>query len=131
KKTEVLDADVAQLETSVEQTYAALRIAMLERWPVLDDPWHPDFTRTIAQSSKDIMNLLEHSPKANAYKEARERIERRALAMDDLKSERALVERIVRAYENLELARKLRAQGGEKWNHYRELLRCERSSFGK
>jgi len=105
-----------------------LRIRLLERWPVLDDPWHPDFASTVKKQGSAIRKLLDRSPEAAAYLEAREAAHEAAEARDLLRLERSIARRLVRAYENLALAARLAAHGGEPWRQFERLRACERGA---
>lgn len=123
----VADDELAQAEDVAEDAAARLRIAALEQWPVLDDPWHPDFPATLAAHRAAIRAFFGGSEQARRVRHARALVERHGRRYDDLKVEVAAVTRVARAYETRRLARRLRAAGGPAWDQYARLLACERS----
>jgi hypothetical protein len=129
----VLDSELSHLEEELDdaeddadESYRSLRALLLSRWPVLDDPYHPAFARTLAEHEKDIRAALDETPEGAAHLDA----QRRLRSLDDEFSERlvpeALVQRLVRAHETLALAGGLRLRGGEALGDYERMLACER-----
>ena len=124
-----IDAEqVAVGEASRDEDLAYRRAAasLLARWPVLDDPWHPDFAETLQRDAAAIEAHLERSEAYADYLAARGKTDDAQRAVWDLRLEAAPVERLVRAQENRALAGRLKAKGGRDWAHYQTLLTCER-----
>lgn len=122
------DERVAEAEDALDARYWALVTALLERFPVLDDPYHPAFAQTVADHASAIEALLESSPQAHTHRTAAsalDDLDRRAL---ELELQETLVLRLVRAHETLRLARALELRGGKSWTQYQDLLACERSA---
>jgi hypothetical protein len=126
ERASALEARLEAADEAAEPAYRALRMALLERWPVLDDPYHPDHAATVAGHASDILALLDDSPEATGYVRARDGIAGMEHELDELDVEQAAVERLVRAHETIELAGRLRAAGGAAFEGYRKLLACER-----
>lgn len=103
-----------------------LRIELLGRWPVLDDPWHPDFGATLQRERGAIRRMLDRSSTAAAYLDARRNADGLAEQRDRLRLERAITRRLVRAHETVTLARRLARSGGEAWRRFERLRACER-----
>ncbi len=127
-----IEATRSQLTAAQQQEDAAYRMVageLLALFPVLDDPWHPDFTATLADQRQAIQGLLDHSQAYADYLSVREH----TLALDTevgvLRGKTAKLERYVRAVDNGELAGRIRAAGGVPWNVYQQLLACERASL--
>ena len=121
-----LDLDDAEArEATAFQDVAA---EMLARWPVVDDPWHPDFGATLEQHRADITAWLDQSPEYRRLQEAMESVDRVARFQHGLRLRAAPLERLTRAVETRALARRLKARGGEDWATYEKLLACERSA---
>lgn len=116
--------DRAELE---DERWAALRIALLERWPVLDDPWHPRFRRTLVRDRDAITQFIEQAPLAQAFRQAGQDVAETSAELEDLWVDLAPVYRLVRAQENLRLAEQLRARGGSDWKRFEALRSCERT----
>jgi hypothetical protein len=123
-----LDEQLARAEVDVDRAFSELRAALLSRWPVLDDPFHPEFATTIEHHAESIRKVVDTSPEARAFEEAQARLTR----LDDRFFERlaaeALVLRLARAHETLSLAGALAIRGGEDFEAYQRLLRCERAA---
>lgn len=113
----------SELRTEIEEELAA---ALLHRWPVLDDPWHPDFAPTLQNERPAITALLGRSPLLAARHALLAEEHEKAEEHDRLLVRTAPLERLVRALETVELASRLHAEGGPRWAHYQALLACER-----
>ncbi len=100
--------------------------ALLARWPVLDDPWHPDFAELLRCQRKAIEEHLRSSRAYAEYQDARDDAEDAEDQHWTLRRQAAPVERLGRALETIELAERLRARGGADWKRYEELVACER-----
>ncbi|MBK6921848.1 MAG: hypothetical protein IPH07_30910 [Deltaproteobacteria bacterium] len=120
--------------TAVEQAQldedAAFRAAageLLARWPVLDDPWHPEFATVYRHDREEIARTLAASSAYAQYLRARERAAAAQLALTDHEVTAAPLERLVRAYETRELAGRLAAAGGAAFERFEGLRACERA----
>ena len=122
RKGALLEAQVAE-----DRAYGDAAAAILGRWPVLDDPWHPDFATMLADDRAAIASHLEVDASYRAYLDARGEADRIQIEIGDLRGEAARYERLARAIETRALAGRLAARGGAEWRHYAELLACERS----
>jgi hypothetical protein len=119
---------VVRLDEEEDRAYRAASAALLSRWPVLDDPWHPDFRATLESDRVEIQAFFDGAAELLAWRAARARLEEAELRLDDLRIEAAPYERLVRALDDLVLAERLRAKGGEAWARFERLLACERGS---
>jgi len=126
-RMEELKRKLEQAEDEEEASYEQLRVAMLERWPVLDDPWHPLFHRYIRREGESIESFLKSATEVRVYRHNRRKLDREALRFDRVRLRAAILQRLLRAYENRALAGRLRAAGGSAWKQYERLLACERS----
>jgi hypothetical protein len=122
-----VDEALTKVESEYDERTADLQMALLERWPVLDDPWHPDFGKTLRQHRARVRRFLDESPVARERRRLGRLVEERAQPYDELKLQTAVLLRLVRAYETRTLARRLRAAGGPAWERYERFLECERS----
>lgn len=120
ERAEELDARAAE----ATRTVAA---ALLARFPVLDDPWHPDWTRTLATHRAEIESTLREHPALGELEAVRADQDRLSAETEVLELEAAHLERLVRALDNRTLAGRLRARGGAGWRVYERILSCERS----
>lgn len=125
------DATKAEAEASRAETEAFwdASAAMLGRWPVLDDPWHPLWATTIAEHHDEIAAFLASAPEIVALKEAMEATDRAAGTRSQLEVERAPFDRLLRAFETKRLASALSARGGPDWDRYVALHDCENSAL--
>jgi hypothetical protein len=112
-------------ESRAGAAYADLRIAILERWPVLDDPWHPDFGSILERDEPQILDVLD-SAASRAYRHTEAEVDRLAMALAERKAHRARVMRLHMAYEGRRMRTALRRRGGRDWEAYRRLITCER-----
>lgn len=115
-------ADAAARETDAYWDVAG---AMLARWPVLDDPWHPRWQTTVDQHGREIREFLEESPAVTALVQAMATTDRVAAARADLEAERAPYDRLIRAYDTRRLATVLEQRGGDDWRRFLRFRRCE------
>lgn len=118
-----------ELEQRADDAYFALRIRLLERWPILDDPWHPEFEETLRSHGQEIDALLTDSAVARLYRAASEELDEAIATSDAIEVERSRVTVLVRAYENLALSGAVHEAGGEDLRVYRQLRACERGTF--
>lgn len=129
---------VAELEAAYERlseasagedaAYRAAAAELLAHFPVIDDPWHPDFAATVAGRRGEIEAALAGGPMA-AYLAAQEAVGAAQDEVSGLLVRSARLERLVRARETRALAGRLKARGGPAWRAYEELLACERATL--
>ncbi|MDC0669693.1 hypothetical protein [Nannocystis radixulma] len=117
-----LDAASGREDTA----YRAAAAELLARFPVLDDPWHPDFAPTLAAHRVDIAGLLADSPQYAEFRAAQADAATAQGEVAELLARSAKLERLVRALENRTLAGRLKARGGAAWSTFEALLACER-----
>lgn len=123
-----LDEELGAAEDALAERAADLGTLVLERWPVLDDPFHPDFEATFEQSRSALEALLGSSPAARTRSEADAKVRSLYARLDPLAVEEARVLRLLRAYETLHKAAALHARGGPAAAHHAQLLACEREA---
>ena len=112
-----------------DEDYAYRRAAadLLARWPVLDDPWHPEQPHVITEHHDAIAEHLDNSPSYRSYLEVRSEVDHLGQRLWDLRRQSAPYERLTRALDNRQLAGRLRAEGGPAWSTFERILACERS----
>lgn len=98
---------------------------LLSRWPVIDDPWHPDFEPTLVREGAAIHSFLESSRDRAAWQQAEEDLAAMEHTLAALRIEAAPLRRWLEAHETLTLASRLRAIGGERWERYQRMRACE------
>ena len=120
---QITDAEAEQDAQSDRETSA-----LLDRWPALDDPFHPDFDATLRENHGAIEQLLSSSPEAQARAAINERLRVLYEQLNRTSVTEARVFRVVRAYENLHRAAALMKSGGAAARYYQTLLACERAA---
>ncbi len=111
---------------AVEGEGARLRARLLERYPSLADPYRSDFEATLEAHGGDIEGLLDRGEGGLAELEAI--YEEGFARSSETVVQHALVERLLRAYETVALAERLKAIGGPAWAWFLELRACERAT---
>lgn len=111
------DEDAAYRRTAAE---------LLARWPVLDDPWHPEFVGMLASERAAIAAALASSVAYAEYKAARARVDAGQAELAVLLARGAVLERLARAVETRTLAQLSARRGGKDWDGYVALVACER-----
>lgn len=126
-RLDALNHDLDEADAQLAQSEAELMASLLERWPVLDDPFHPQFEHALAQNRDAIAEVLQSSL---AEQRARgvQRMDELYAELDRVSVDEALLQRVFRAYETLHLAAALRRRGGPDAEYYEQLLACERAT---
>jgi len=121
-----LDAEV--LRASEAEAVAGDRIAAatLARWPVLDDPWHPDYAATLATERAAIEDWFQVHADYHGYLAAREATGRAADRRDTVVLTLSPWLTLQRAFETRRLAGHLQHLGGEALATFEALRACER-----
>lgn len=116
-----------ELELQADDAYYRLRIRLLERWPFLDDPWHPEHQRVVQEQRDEIERWFAHSDEAVVYAEAQTQLNRALERYDDLKVQANLRRRVVEAWDTLAFAATVHANDPRAWQVFERLRACERS----
>jgi hypothetical protein len=127
-KLDRLNDTIDEAENTLAAREAEESTLLLEHWPVLDDPFHPDFEATFANNRRAIESVLSASAEARARAE---QVARTTALYDQLRAlqlEEARVLRVRRAYETLHRAAALLKHGGSAAKYYASLLACERAA---
>jgi len=119
------DAAMEEVLATLDERYFALSAEMLSRWPVLDDPFHPDFASTLATERASIEHYLETSPTVRSYVEADDEVSAMGSTDLALRLELSLLRRLDDAFETRALASRLEARGGPEWERFLAFRRCE------
>jgi hypothetical protein len=125
-----IDTDAAELDAQRLELDDALRVVaaeLLARWPVLDDPWHPEFATMFRHEREAIGAQIERSAAYARFVALREQLGQAEQAHAELAVEAAPLERLVRALDNRELAGRLTAAGGPALATWQRLRSCERA----
>lgn len=119
---------VSLAQENEEKAFRMLAGELLARWPVLDDPYHPSYRSMLTRERDAILALLERHESARSFQNKLNEAERAQMALEDSRVRSAPLHRLTRALENRQLARRLKAMGGEDWNIYQRLLACENTA---
>ncbi len=130
RELEQILADVSavleEAQHGSDDAFYALRIALLERWPLLEHAWEPRARALVEREGPRILQLLTDSDLARSHAAATRELDEASAQYDAVRVARARVLRLVRAYETLRLAGALKRRGGARYAHYQALRRCER-----
>ncbi|MBM4318459.1 MAG: hypothetical protein FJ125_00505 [Deltaproteobacteria bacterium] len=131
-RSELLDHQVKALDRQYEEAlqereaYASQLIVELSaRWPILEEPWHPDLPALLAEQGGQIERFLRPHPARRAMRRAQARADRLDGQRWKKLEERAWYDRLVRAAENVVLEAGLRSLGGKDVTVLDRLLACE------
>ena len=128
RKIDELDASLDTAEHDLALCEVEQSTLLLSQWPVLDDPFHPDFQQTLNQNRLAIGKVLASSAETRARTAAKARVESLYEKLARLVVEEARVFRVRRAYETLHKATALMKKGGAAAKYYASLLACERGA---
>jgi len=117
---------IDQASADEDAAYRRTAAELLARWPVLDDPWHPEFAAMLASERGAIAAALAGSAAYAEYQAARVVVEGAQAEQAVLLARGALLERLVRAVETRTLAQLSARRGGADWAGYVALVECER-----
>ncbi len=98
---------------------------VLSRWPVLDDPYHPDYPALLAHDRDEIAGFFDESEEVEAWAEAEDEAQALLTTRNALDVQIAVHRRITQALETIALASRLHAVGGEAWARYERMRACE------
>lgn len=124
-KIEAKNEALARAQDDEDRAYRRAAGEILARWPVLDDPWHPQFSTMLASNIDAVREHFASAESYAAYGAAREEVDRISGDMFDLRANAAPYERLARALQYRRRAARLAAQGGPDWDRFELLRRCE------
>ena len=116
---------LSEVEARADDAFYALRIRVLERLPVADDPWHPELDAALLADQDGLLALLTESPEGIEHAAATEALVAAQARVDEARVESAVRWRLLQAWEAIALASALRAHGGPSWETFRALRACE------
>lgn len=125
-----LDGKLRDMEQALGEIEDELATALLDRWPYIDDPFHPEFDATFQRDEQAIGELLLRSRTARERQALRQTLEHAYDVFDRLVVQEARILRVLRAYETLHKAAALHRRGGPAARTYEQLLQCERAAVG-
>ncbi|MDB4976914.1 MAG: hypothetical protein JWN48_5255 [Myxococcaceae bacterium] len=123
---EEANAQVDEAQAGSDDSFYALRIALFERWPLLDHTWDPRAIELARREAKPIGFLLNESELAQGNAAAARELDDALSQQESVRVARARVLRLVRAFETLRLSGALKRRGGPRYEHYVALRECER-----
>ena len=120
-----LEAAYEERSAEADQLWWALAGELLSRWPVIDDPWHPDFEPTLVRAGPAIRAFLDRSAERARWLAAQDDLRAMDGTLASLRVQAAPLRRWLEAHETIEHARRLRARGGVGWTRYERMRACE------
>ena len=123
----LVDLEVALEERAAQsdEAWFALEGALLSRWQVLDDPYHPDFDITLSAERDAIGAFLEESSEYGAWLEAQEDLDALSQSHAAIEVAQAPLRRWLEARETMRLAGQLSAAGGPNLARWQRMRACE------
>jgi hypothetical protein len=120
------DQRLADAQDQSDAAYNALALVLLERWPMLDDPWHPLFAETLQRDHDAILKAVTSGELAVRHIRAQQDVHVCDAELQQLELRHAVHARLTRAYDTRHLAASLKQQPGSAWGQYQQLVACER-----
>lgn len=120
-----LEAAFEERHAESEELWWTLVGDLLSRWPVIDDPWHPDFQATVEREGRAIRTFLSQSNVRARWLDAQEDLHAMEASLASLEVQAAPLRRWLEAYETIRLAGRLAATGGDAWARYERMRACE------
>lgn len=117
---------LAEAYAEADDRAAEVAGAVLSRWPVLDDPYHPDYPAMLHDAHDELAEFFA-SEEAIAWADAEDDASALQTANDGLEVQIAVHLRVLWAAETLALAGRLSARGGSSWDRFQEMRACEAS----
>lgn len=117
---------LVQAEALRDIAWNRLRVALLERWPWLEDAYHAGWEARVESERRAIEALLTRSEPAIAFREAEADATALAAELDELRIRDALVQRLVRAYDLQRQVAALRQRDEARYRRFQALRACER-----
>lgn len=114
-----------EISAENDESYYVMAAAALSRWPVLDDPFHPDFDATFLGERDAIDAFFHESPVVARWRSSSERLAALESTTESVELELAWLHRVELAFELRVLAAHLRARGGTLWDRYLTMRACE------
>lgn len=116
---------LAEVEGRSDDAFFALRIRVLERLPIADDPWHPALDEALVRDADGMLALLTTSPEAIEHAAAVAALEEAHARVDDARVEAAIRWRLLQAWDTARLATAVERHGGPSWETFVALRACE------
>lgn len=130
-----IDGELRAIRTLIEQidtrdeVLRRMQAAMiLARFPVLDDPWHRDFSAQLRAARAVVPAMLDAHPATSERASLAARREALSAQAEPLEVRAAMAQRLLRAHENRVLAARLRQRGGHAFAVFQRLRACERTA---
>ena len=121
---------LGDFDSDADTALRTLRAALLDRWPVLEDPWHPDFAATLANEGAAIEAFLVTS---DAHKSWLAKVGLANVASDNLDAHKvklAPFDRALLALRTMQRGAVAKAGiEGSTWATFEALRRCEREGL--
>lgn len=130
KKKKQADAEYRKKLAAFSKAAAAIKTALINRWPELANSLHPRVGMVLQDESADVIRLIESHPRYKTFVTLRKETLALSKRKLDLDREWARCQRLIRTLENIALAANLpKLASPAVVRRYRELLKAEAVSF--
>ncbi|MEM9863317.1 MAG: hypothetical protein AAF938_17100 [Myxococcota bacterium] len=126
---ETVAAEADRLTAERDAAYAILRADLLARWPLLDDPWHPDHAALLDAHAPAIESAIEQSALGQELRALDAQIESAIGRYTAIELGVARLRTLQRAEESARMRGFLRATAPERFAEYERLVGCERGEL--
>ncbi len=99
---------------------------ILNRWPMLENPWDPDFENTLRNHRLLIAQTISREDSVRSGVTLRHEMSKVEENIHALHVRAAPYERLTQALESIRLAGNLQTSNPSAWRSYQEILACER-----
>lgn len=142
KQTKVRAAELTKAKKELDTLYKKksgengttannIRKTLTNRWPELNNRWHPKTVETLADEAEELIGLIESHPDFPKLDDLRAEMKRLSHQKLDLDRQWAKCQRLIRTLENVALAVNLRhVATKEAQDRYQMLVAAESRTFG-
>ncbi len=121
------DDALAEAYAEAQDRAADVAGVVLSRWPVLDDPYHPDYPAMLADDHAALEAYFD-SEEVLAWSDAEDDASSLQITDDGLAVQIAVHMRILQAAETIERAGRLASRGGTDYAAFERMRACEASA---
>jgi chromosome segregation ATPase len=131
KEKKELDAKYKRKSAEFSAAASKIRKTLTNRWPELNNRWHPRTVELLAKESEALVALIESHPEFKKLDKLEEEVKELSDQRLDLDRQWAKCQRLIRTLENVALAANLpHVAATDAQERYRTLLAAESGTFG-
>jgi len=132
KERKQISSRKRKLNSELGKIRKHIRNVLRERWPEMENPWHPDVASFLAVDSAAIISAIETHREYSRFVELRSNVEELEASRFDLERRWVKCQRLIRALENVVLAANLtHVASPEILARYARLQAEESATLGK